>query len=80
MTPSVSVSMSQTMYRLGSSYTGYRLITSASLILIFLLTLNNQTLHYESPGLYLYSLIIYAKVRQLIEEYKQKKNIKKDGQ
>ena len=60
MTPSVSVSMSQTMYRLGSSYTGYRLITSASLILIFLLTLNNQTLHYESPGLYLYSLIIYA--------------------
>ena len=30
------------------------------LILIFLLTLNNQTLHYESPGLYLYSLIIYA--------------------
>ena len=27
-----------------------------------------------------YSLIIYAKVRQLIEEYKQKKNIKKDGQ
>lgn len=27
-----------------------------------------------------YSLIIYVKVRQLIEEYKQKKNIKKDGQ
>ena len=60
MTPAVSVPMYQTMYRLGSSYAAYRLIVSLSLILIFLVTLENQSLHYESPGLYFYSLIIYS--------------------
>ena len=56
----VSVPVYQTIYRLAGSYTAYRIIVALSLVLIFLITLEKQTLHYQSPDLYFYSMLSYT--------------------
>lgn len=60
MTPTVSIPIYQTIYRLGTLYSSYRLIIALSLILIFLLTIENQTEHYQYPKLYFYALLFYV--------------------
>lgn len=60
MPPTVSVPIYQTIYRLGTLYTGYRLTIALSLILIFLITLEHQSAHYEYPSLYFYALVTFA--------------------
>ncbi|OTG67239.1 sensor histidine kinase [Acinetobacter silvestris] len=60
MSPVVSIPIYQTIYRLGTLYSGYRLTIALSLILIFLITLENQTSYYEYPSLYFYALITFA--------------------
>ncbi|NHB59196.1 sensor histidine kinase [Acinetobacter shaoyimingii] len=59
MSPKVSVPIFQTIYRLGISYTNYRVVLAFSLTLLFLLTINIQTDYYQYPNLYFYSLIAY---------------------
>ena len=59
MTPTVSIPIYQTIYRLGTLYSSYRLIIALSLILIFLLTIENQTEYYQYPKLYFYALLFY---------------------
>lgn len=57
--PTVSIPIYQTIYRLGTLYSNYRLVIALSLMLIYLLTLSNQTIHYEYPKLYFYALLSY---------------------
>lgn len=60
MKPTGSVPLYQTIYRIGTLYTSYRLIIALSLTLIFLITLETQSEYYEYPSLYFYALIIYS--------------------
>ncbi|WPO67164.1 sensor histidine kinase [Acinetobacter haemolyticus] len=55
----VASSVSQTIYQLGMWYSGYRLIISVCLLLIFLLTAEQLTTNYLYPTLYSYTLIVY---------------------
>lgn len=55
-----SIPLYQTIYRIGSLYTHYRLIIGLSLTLIFLLTIENSASHYQYTTLYFYALIIYS--------------------
>jgi two-component system sensor histidine kinase PilS (NtrC family) len=54
----IASSVSQTVYRLGIWYSGYRLIISISLIL-YLLTAEQLATNYDYPFLYFYTLICY---------------------
>ena len=60
MTPTGSIPLYQTIYRIGTLYTNYRLIIALSLTLIFLITIENSSEHFEYPTLYFYALIIYS--------------------
>lgn len=55
-----SVPLYQTIYRIGTLYTSYRLIIALSLTLIFLITLEHQSEYYQYPSLYFYALIVYS--------------------
>ena len=55
----IASSVSQTVYRLGIWYGGYRLIISISLILIYLLTAEQLSTNYDYPFLYFYTLVCY---------------------
>lgn len=59
MRSTVSVPIFQTIYRLGTMYSNYRLVIALSLTLIFLITLENQSAHYSYPSLYFYTLMFY---------------------
>ena len=48
----IASSVSQTIYRLGVWYSGYRLIIAVSLILIYLLTAEQLSADYDYPFLY----------------------------
>lgn len=65
MSPTVSVPIYQTIYRLGTLYSAYRLIIAFCLTLIFVVTLEHQTAHYQYPSLYFYALIIYTSLSAL---------------
>ncbi|ENW08476.1 sensor histidine kinase [Acinetobacter beijerinckii] len=58
----IASSVSQTVYRLGVWYSGYRLIISISLLLIYLLTAEQLSTNYQYPFLYFYTLICYISV------------------
>lgn len=58
----IASSVSQTVYRLGVWYSGYRLIISISLLLIYLLTAEQLSANYQYPFLYFYTLICYISV------------------
>ncbi|WP_445114693.1 sensor histidine kinase [Acinetobacter sp. WZC-1] len=58
MSPAVSVPIYQTIYRLGTVYTMYRLIIVICLTLIFLVTLDDQM--HQHSSLYFYALLTYA--------------------
>ncbi|MGR0306838.1 sensor histidine kinase [Acinetobacter beijerinckii] len=58
----IASSVSQTIYRLGVWYSGYRLIISISLLLIYLLTAEQLSANYQYPFLYFYTLICYISV------------------
>lgn len=58
----IASSVSQTVYRLGVWYSGYRLIISISLLLIYLLTAERLNTNYQYPFLYFYTLICYISV------------------
>jgi len=60
MSLSVSVPIYQTIYRLGSLYSLYRIVIAFCLIIIFLITLENQIIHYTHPSLYFYSVVIFT--------------------
>ena len=60
MSLSVSIPTFQTIYRLGTSYSLYRLVIAFSLTLIFIITLENQSLYYQLPSLYFYALVIFS--------------------
>ena len=60
MSQTVSIPIYQTIYRLGTLYSSYRLVIALSLNLIYLLTFSNETVHYEYPKLYFYSLLSYC--------------------
>lgn len=62
MLPTVSMPIYQTIYRLGTLYTLYRIVISFCLIMIFLITLENQTIHYTYPSLYFYSVVSFTAV------------------
>lgn len=49
-----------TIYRLGTLYANYRLIIALSLTLIFFITFENQSAHYEYPSIYFYALMFYV--------------------
>ena len=53
----IASSVSQTVYRLGIWYSGYRLIISVSLILIYVLTAEQLGNNYQYPFLYFYTLM-----------------------
>lgn len=55
----IATSVSQTIYRLGVWYSGYRLIIAVSLLLIYLLTAEQLSGNYVYPFLYFYTLICY---------------------
>ncbi|EKU59282.1 hypothetical protein ACINWC323_0262 [Acinetobacter sp. WC-323] len=55
----IASSVSQTVYRLGVWYSGYRLIIAVSLLLIYLLTAEQLSSNYIYPSLYFYTLIAY---------------------
>lgn len=59
MSKTVSVPIFQTIYRLGTLYSNYRLIIALSLTLLFLLTISNRTEHYQYPTFYFYTLLFY---------------------
>ncbi|ELW89024.1 MULTISPECIES: sensor histidine kinase [Acinetobacter] len=65
MSSTVSVPIYQTIYRLGTLYSGYRLIIAFCLIIIFLITLENQPVHYEYPSLYFYSIATFTIIAAL---------------
>ena len=72
MTSTVSVPVFQTIYRLGTLYSNYRIIIALSLILIFLVTLENLTDHYQYRALYVYALLVYlglSIVQSLVLKY-----------
>ena len=56
----IASSVSQTIYRLGIWYSGYRLIISVSLILIYVLTAEQLGNNYQYPFLYFYTLLCYT--------------------
>lgn len=56
----IASSVSQTIYQLGAWYSGYRLIISVSLLLIYLLTAEQLANNYIYPSLYFYTLIAYV--------------------
>lgn len=58
----IASSVSQTIYRLGVWYSGYRLIISISLLLIYLLTAEQLSANYQYPFLYFYTLICYISI------------------
>ena len=58
--PKVSIPHYQTIYRLGTLYANYRLIIALSLTLIFFITIENQSAHYEYPSIYFYALMFYV--------------------
>lgn len=60
--PKASIPHYQTIYRLGTLYTNYRLIIALSLTLIFFITMENQVSHYEYPNIYFYALMCYVGV------------------
>ncbi len=55
----IASSVSQTVYKLGIWYSGYRLIISISLLLIYLLTAEQLASDYDYPFLYFYTLICF---------------------
>ncbi|KXZ72471.1 sensor histidine kinase [Acinetobacter venetianus] len=55
----IASSVSQTVYRLGIWYSGYRLIISISLLLIYMLTAEQLATNYDYPFLYFYTLVCY---------------------
>lgn len=55
----IASSVSQTVYRLGIWYSGYRLIISVSLLLIYMLTAEQLATNYDYPFLYFYTLVCY---------------------
>lgn len=58
----IASSVSQTIYRLGIWYSGYRLIISISLLLIYLLTAEQFASEYDHPFFYFYTLICYIAI------------------
>ena len=58
----IASSVSQTIYRLGVWYSGYRLIIAVSLILIYLLTAEQLSADYDYPFLYFYTLVCYITI------------------
>lgn len=58
--PMGSIPLYQTVYRIGTLYTNYRLIIALSLTVIFLLTIQDQAEHFEYPTLYFYALLTYS--------------------
>lgn len=60
MASTVSISVFQTIYRLGSLYSNYRVIVALSLTLIFLLTLESERYFYQFESLYFYALLLYV--------------------
>lgn len=65
MAPKVSVPIYQTIYRLGALYSGYRIVVAFCLVVIFLLTLENQQTHYFYPSIYFYSIATYTVISAL---------------
>ncbi|WP_296281520.1 ATP-binding protein [uncultured Acinetobacter sp.] len=65
MQPTVSVPIYQTIYRLGALYSIYRLVIAFCLIVIFLITLENQEPHYTYPSLYFYSVAAFTVIAAL---------------
>jgi two-component system, NtrC family, sensor histidine kinase PilS len=65
MSSTVSVPIYQTIYRLGTLYSGYRLVIAFCLIIIFIITLENQPIHYEYPSLYFYSIAAFTIIAAL---------------
>lgn len=65
MSPTVTVPIYQTIYRLGTLYSGYRLVIAFCLVIIFLITLEHQPVHYEYPSLYFYSLTAFTLIAAL---------------
>lgn len=60
MPNSSSISILQTIYRLGTLYSSYRVIIALSLMLIYFLTLESERYFYQYEHLYLYALIFYV--------------------
>ncbi|AXQ20938.1 PAS domain-containing protein [Acinetobacter wuhouensis] len=65
MAPKVSVPIYQTIYRLGSLYSVYRVVIAFCLIVIFLISLENQQTHYLYPSLYFYSIAAFTVISAL---------------
>ncbi|RZG72731.1 PAS domain-containing protein [Acinetobacter wuhouensis] len=65
MAPKVSVPIYQTIYRLGSLYSVYRVVIAFCLIVIFLISLENQQTHYIYPSLYFYSIAAFTVISAL---------------
>lgn len=65
MAPKVSVPIYQTIYRLGALYSGYRVVVAFCLVVLFLLTLENQQTHYFYPSIYFYSIASYTVISAL---------------
>ena len=65
MLSKVSVPIYQTIYRLGTLYSVYRVIVAFCLIVIFLITLENQQTNYIYPSLYFYSIASFTVVSAL---------------
>ena len=59
MVATVSVSVVQTIYRLGLSYANYRLILAITLTLLFLLTISHRAENYLYPHLYFTAVVIF---------------------
>lgn len=60
MTPKDSIPLYQTVYRLGTLYSNYRLIIALSLAFIFFITIQQQVNQYQYPTVYFYALIFYV--------------------
>ena len=55
-----SISILQTIYRLGTLYSSYRVIIALSLTLIYFLTLESERYFYQYERLYFYALLFYV--------------------
>lgn len=60
MTSAASISIYQTIYRLGTLYSSYRVIIALSLTLIFLLTIDSERYFYQYESIYFYALLLYV--------------------
>ncbi len=65
MAPKVSVPIYQTIYRLGTMYSVYRVVVACCLIVIFLISLENQQVDYLYPSLYFYSIASFTVISAL---------------